>query len=39
MVFVGPYEHHGNELPWRESIAEVVVIGEDPGGHIDLTDV
>ena len=35
-VFVGPYEHHSNELPWRESIADVVVIGEDAGGHIDL---
>jgi selenocysteine lyase/cysteine desulfurase len=36
VVFVGPYEHHSNELPWRESIAEVVVIGEDGDGHIDL---
>jgi selenocysteine lyase/cysteine desulfurase len=36
VVFVGPYEHHSNELPWRESIADVVVIGEDPDGHIDL---
>ncbi len=39
VVFVGPYEHHSNELPWRESIADVVVIGEDPGGHIDLADL
>ena len=38
-VFVGPYEHHSNELPWRESIAEVVVIGEDADGHIDLADL
>ncbi|HEX3926273.1 MAG TPA: hypothetical protein VHY31_28635, partial [Streptosporangiaceae bacterium] len=22
VVFVGPYEHHSNELPWRESIAD-----------------
>ena len=36
VVFVGPYEHHSNELPWRESTAEVVVIGEDADGHIDL---
>ncbi|MGW5153309.1 aminotransferase class V-fold PLP-dependent enzyme [Rhodococcus koreensis] len=35
VVFVGPYEHHSNELPWRESIAEVVVIDEDADGHID----
>jgi selenocysteine lyase/cysteine desulfurase len=39
VVFVGPYEHHSNELPWRESIADVVVIGEDADGHIDLTDL
>ncbi|WP_249161477.1 aminotransferase class V-fold PLP-dependent enzyme [Actinospica acidithermotolerans] len=35
VVFVGPYEHHSNELPWRESIAEVVVVPEDRDGHID----
>ena len=37
VVFVGPFEHHSNELPWRESIADVVVIPEDPDGHIDLS--
>jgi selenocysteine lyase/cysteine desulfurase len=36
VVFVGPFEHHSNELPWRESIADVVVIAEDADGHIDL---
>ncbi|MGW5718697.1 aminotransferase class V-fold PLP-dependent enzyme [Amycolatopsis sp. NPDC003865] len=36
VVFVGPYEHHSNELPWRESIADVVAIDEDENGHIDL---
>jgi selenocysteine lyase/cysteine desulfurase len=36
VVFVGPYEHHSNELPWRETIADVVVIGTDADGHIDL---
>ena len=35
-MFIGPYEHHSNELPWRESIAEVVTIGEDHDGRIDL---
>jgi selenocysteine lyase/cysteine desulfurase len=39
VVFVGPYEHHSNELPWRESIADVVVIGEDADGHVDLEDL
>ena len=36
VVFIGPYEHHSNELPWRESIADVVVIPEDADGYIDL---
>lgn len=36
VVFVGPYEHHSNEIPWRESIADVVTIPEDADGHIDL---
>jgi selenocysteine lyase/cysteine desulfurase len=36
VVFIGPYEHHSNELPWRESIADVVVIHEDADGHVDL---
>ena len=36
VVFLGPYEHHSNELPWRESIADVVTIPEDADGRIDL---
>ncbi|CAM0882874.1 unnamed protein product [Alopecurus aequalis] len=28
VVFVGPYEHHSNLLTWRESLAEVVEIGQ-----------
>jgi selenocysteine lyase/cysteine desulfurase len=36
IVFIGPYEHHSNELPWRESIADVVVIHEDADGQIDV---
>ena len=39
VVFVGPYEHHSNELPWRESIADVVVIAEDSDGHVNLADL
>jgi len=35
VVFIGPFEHHSNELPWRESIADVVRIPEDRDGHID----
>ena len=36
VVFVGPFEHHSNELPWRESIADVVVIREDAEGRFDV---
>ena len=39
VVFIGPYEHHSNELPWRESIAKVVTINEDADGHVDLEDL
>ncbi len=39
VVFIGPFEHHSNELPWRESIADVVVIPEDADGHIDATSL
>ena len=36
VVFIGPYEHHSNEVSWRESAADVVVIDEDENGRIDL---
>ncbi len=39
VVFVGPYEHHSNELPWVESVAEVVEIALDSKGAIDLADL
>ena len=39
VVFVGPYEHHSNELPWRETIADVVEIGASQDGHIDLHEL
>jgi len=35
VVFIGPYEHHSNELPWRESIAQVVTIPLNEQGQID----
>lgn len=37
VVFIGPFEHHSNDLPWRESIADVVTIPEDADGHIDVS--
>ena len=39
VVFIGPFEHHSNELPWRESVADVVVIPQDADGHIDAAQL
>ncbi len=39
VVFIGPYEHHSNEIPWRETIADVVVIAQDADGGVCLTDL
>ena len=36
VVFVGPHEHHSNLLSWRQSLAEVVEIGLDDSGLIDM---
>jgi selenocysteine lyase/cysteine desulfurase len=36
VVFVGPYEHHSNEVTWRQGLATVVEVGLDPRGDIDL---
>ncbi|QPM89705.1 aminotransferase class V-fold PLP-dependent enzyme [Pseudooceanicola algae] len=35
-VILGPYEHHSNILPWRESGAEVVMLPEAPEGGPDI---
>ncbi|KAJ0976857.1 hypothetical protein J5N97_012331 [Dioscorea zingiberensis] len=36
VVFIGPYEHHSNILSWRQSLAEVVEIGLNYDGLIDI---
>ena len=36
VVFVGPYEHHSNLLSWRQSLAEVVEIGVNKDGLVDM---
>ena len=36
VVFVGPYEHHSNEISWRESLSTVVEVGLADDGGIDL---
>lgn len=35
-IIIGPYEHHSNILPWRESGAEVIEIAECAAGGPDL---
>ncbi len=39
VIFIGPYEHHSNELPWRESIADVVSIPLTDCGQIDTAEL
>ena len=36
VVFIGPYEHHSNELSWRQSLATTVQVRMDATGHVDL---
>ncbi len=36
VVFVGPYEHHSNEISWRQGIATVVEVDLAPDGGMDL---
>jgi len=36
VVFVGPYEHHSNEISWRENLATVVEVNLDDEGATDL---
>jgi len=36
VVFVGPYEHHSNEISWRDGLCEIVEVHLDANGHIDM---
>jgi selenocysteine lyase/cysteine desulfurase len=39
VVFVGPYEHHSNEISWRQNLATVVPVDLADDGGIDLDDL
>ena len=39
VVLIGPYEHHSNILPWRESKAQVIEISEASEGGVDLVEL
>ena len=36
VVFIGPYEHHSNEISWRENLATVIPVRLGDDGGIDL---
>ncbi|MBP7205095.1 MAG: aminotransferase class V-fold PLP-dependent enzyme [Candidatus Cloacimonetes bacterium] len=36
IVFVGPYEHHSNEIMWRQTLCEIVEVPLDAGSELDL---
>jgi selenocysteine lyase/cysteine desulfurase len=36
VVFIGPYEHHSNEVIWREGLATVIKVRLGKDGGIDL---
>lgn len=36
VVFIGPYEHHSNEISWRQSMVTTVEVQLDATGNIDL---
>ncbi|KAJ0097209.1 hypothetical protein Patl1_27884 [Pistacia atlantica] len=39
VVFIGPHEHHSNILSWRQSLAQVVEIGVDDDGLINMEEL
>jgi selenocysteine lyase/cysteine desulfurase len=36
VVFIGPYEHHSNEISWRQSLVTTVQVQLDATGNIDF---
>jgi len=36
VVFIGPYEHHSNEISWRQSAVTTIEVRLDATGNIDL---
>ena len=39
VVFIGPFEHHSNDVQWRETIADVITIAETEDGLLDMDDL
>ena len=38
-MFVGPYEHHSNILPWREAGCKTIELNESISGGVDMNDL
>ncbi len=39
VVFIGAYEHHSNDIQWRQAFVDVVEINLDSSGYFDLEDL
>lgn len=39
VIFISKMEHHSNDLPWRESIADVVLVGFDADGRVSAVEL
>ena len=39
IVFIGPYEHHSNDIMWREALVEVITIQITSEGYFDIEDL
>jgi len=39
IIFIGPYEHHSNDIMWREALDDVIEIGFTEDGLLDLDDL
>ncbi|MCK9373856.1 MAG: aminotransferase class V-fold PLP-dependent enzyme [Sulfuricurvum sp.] len=39
LVIVGPYEHHSNEISYREAVCDTIRIGLDRKGLVDLEEL
>ena len=36
VIFLGPYEHHSNEISWRDGLCEVIELDLNEDGHADI---
>ena len=39
IIFIGPFEHHSNILPWREADVDFVQLSVNAEGGVDLDEL